>query len=406
MSSWIPVLLSCAVACAAAPPARAAEPLRWVEVTRRLDGSPRVAEARARARAAAAGVEAAAQVPNPQLEVTGGEGRSQDGLQRRGEWSLSLTVPLDWLGTQGPRVDAARAAAVAAEQDAAGARREAMLQLRRLFVTTAYEQDLAASMTASLAQTEELARLVRRRVESGEGRPTEVPRVEVEVERARSALEQARARAAGLRERLSLWLGEPVDRVEAEASSERDLPPLGEVQARAREDNPLVLAARARVASARSEVQVERNQRIPAVSVGGYVLDELDRQAVGGSVGIQAPIWNWNGGRIEQAESNHLAESSRLEAARIEAVGAATEAWWMCQHGQAAARRYREAIHPRAEQAARTLERSFQLGEASLLDVLDARRVLLEARREGLAAWVERENDCATLHYLFTGDFR
>jgi cobalt-zinc-cadmium efflux system outer membrane protein len=78
----------------------------------------------------------------------------------------------------------------------------------------------------------------------------------------------------------------------------------------------------------------------------------------------------------------------------------------MCKQGQAATRRYRDAILPRAEQTARTLERSFQLGEASLLDVLDARRVLLEARREGLTAWVERENDCATLHYLFAGDFR
>ena len=88
--------------------ATAAEPVRWTDVVQRLEENPRFAEARARAQAAAAGVKATSQVPNPQFEVTGGEGRSQDGLQRRGEWSVSLTMPLDWVGTQAPRVDAAR----------------------------------------------------------------------------------------------------------------------------------------------------------------------------------------------------------------------------------------------------------------------------------------------------------
>ena len=406
MWSRIRFLLAWAFVCSVASVATAAEPVRWTDVVQRLEENPRFAEARARAQAAAAGVKATSQVPNPQFEVTGGEGRSQDGLQRRGEWSVSLTMPLDWVGTQSPRVDAARSAAVAAEEEAAAVRREALLQLRRLFVTTAYEQDVVASMVTQLAQTEELARLVRRRVESGEGRPAELPRVEVEVERTRSALEQAQARTEGLREQLSLWMGRPVVRVDAEGSIEPELPPLGEVQARAREDNPLVLAARARVASAQAGLQAEKNQRIPTVSVGGYVLSELDRKAAGGAIGITAPIWNWNGGKIEQAESSQLAEENRLAVARIEAAGAATQAWWMCRQGQAATRRYRDAILPRAERTASTLERSFQLGEASLLDVLDARRVLLEARREALATWLERETDCATLHYLFAGDFR
>ena len=292
MSSRIRILSSFVVVFSFASTASAAEPVRWADVVQQMEQNPRFTEARARAQAAAAGVKAASQVPNPQFEVTGGEGRSQDGLQRRGEWSVSLAVPLDWLGTQGPRVDGARSAAVAAEAEAAAVRREALLQLRRLFVTTAYEQDVASSMATQLAQTEELARLVRRRVESGEGRPTELPRVEVEVERTRGALEQAQARKEGLREQLSLWMRRPVIRVDAEPSSETELPPLGDVQARAREDNPLVLAARARIASAQAALQVEKNQRIPAVSVGGYALSELDRKAAGGAIGISAPYFD------------------------------------------------------------------------------------------------------------------
>ena len=131
MRSRIRFLSSWAVVCAAASSAAAAETLRWADVVQRIEENPRVAEARARAQAASAGVKAAAQVPNPQFEITGGEGTSQDGLHRRGEWSVSLAVPLDWVGTQAPRVDGAGSAAVAAEAEASAIRREALLQLRR-----------------------------------------------------------------------------------------------------------------------------------------------------------------------------------------------------------------------------------------------------------------------------------
>ena len=400
---WFPVW---ALASAGAPTMAAAETLRWADVVARLDENPRLAEARSRARAAAAAARAVSQVPNPKLEVTGGEGQSQDGSQRRTEWALSLTVPLEWLATRSPRVDAARAGATAAEEEAESIRRDVLLQLRRLFVTVAYDQDLVASLESSLGQTEELARLIRRRVEKGEGRPTELPRVEIEVERARGALEQARARGQTHREQLSSWLGRPVGRVDAEPESDAELPPLAGVQALASERNPLVLGARARLASADAEVRAEKNQRIPALSVSGYALSELDRKAVGGRLGIDLPVWNWNTGKIEQAEWSRSAEESRLAVTQIEIAGAVSSAWHLCRQGVASTRRFREVIVPRAEQTARTLERSFQLGEASLLEVLDARRVLLDARRDALAAELEKQLECATVTYLHAGELR
>ena len=54
-------------------------------------------------------------------------------------------------------------------------------------------------------------------------------------------------------------------------------------------------------------------------------------------------------------------------------------------------------MQPRAAEAARTTERSYQLGESTLLEVIDARRTFLEARTECIAALVQAQADCRRL---------
>ncbi len=55
---------------------------------------------------------------------------------------------------------------------------------------------------------------------------------------------------------------------------------------------------------------------------------------------------------------------------------------------------------PRAEASARTLGRAYELGEAGLLDVLDARRVLLDTRREHLDLLLDMQTACGDLAAL------
>ena len=406
MKTRLAVAALCATVVGAAPAQDGPPPLRWPEVVERLDEHPRLQEARWRSAAARAGADAIGQVPNPRLEVTAGEGRNADGTARKAEWAVALTVPLEWLATRGPRVDGALAAARAAEEEAGLDRQEALLRLRRLFVEVAHDERLVESLAASSRQAEELARLVRRRVESGEARPPELPRVEVEAERARLALSLAEARQFARRDQLAAWLGRPVRGVLLDLASAPEPPALAEVKDRLAAGQPGVRAARARLAAAAGELRAERDQRIPAVNVGGYALAEVDRRAVGGALGIEAPIWNWNSGRIAQAEANQAAEASRLEVARIEVAATLVEAWALCRQMRGAAARLREEVVPRAALAAGKMERSFQLGESSLLEVLDARRSLLEVQREALGAELGQQLECGTLTILAGGDLR
>ncbi|HQR30747.1 MAG TPA: TolC family protein, partial [Anaeromyxobacteraceae bacterium] len=231
----------------------AVAPLRWREVVEGLDRNPRFREAALRAEAARNAVDAAGQVPNPKIEATAGEGRTSDGSLRKTEWSLGVTVPLEWLGTRSPRVDAARATALEAAAEADLARQEALIRLRRLFVLVAHDERLVESLRASSRQADDLARLVRLRVERGEARPPELPRVEVEAERARIALSQAEGRALVHRDQLALWLGRPVDRVDVDLSRAPQPPPLAVLRDQAAASQPRLRAARDRVAAAGAE---------------------------------------------------------------------------------------------------------------------------------------------------------
>jgi cobalt-zinc-cadmium efflux system outer membrane protein len=356
-------------------------PLQWQEVVSGLDSNPRFREAALRASAARAGVDAVGQIPNPRLEVTAGEGRTADGSLRKTEWALGITVPLEWLGTRDARTDSARAAASEAEEEGALVRQELLLRLRRLFVLVAHDDRLVDSLSASSRQADDLARLVRLRVERGEARPPELPRVEVEA-------------------------GRPVDQVAIDLAQVPDPPTLADVRERVALDQPRVRAARDRIASAAAEVRAERSQRIPAMSLSGYALSEVDRSAVGGGLGVEFPVWNWNSGKIAQAEAIQAAEESRLLVATYDARAFLVESWAMCTQGRLASRRLREEVVPRAEVAASKMERSYQLGESPLFETLDSRRSLLEVRRELLAAELDQQLECGTLTILAGGDLR
>jgi cobalt-zinc-cadmium efflux system outer membrane protein len=195
-----------------------------------------------------------------------------------------------------------------------------------------------------------------------------------------------------------------VERVAIDMARAPEPPALSDVQERVASDQPRVRAARDRVAAASAEVRAERNERIPAVSLSGYALSEVDRNAVGGGLGVEFPVWNWNSGRIAQSEASQAAEEARLLVATREARAALVESWAMCTQGRLASTRLREEVVPRAETAAAKMERSYQLGESPLLETLDARRALLEVRRELLSAELEQQLECSTLAILTGGE--
>lgn len=398
-------LLFALVATRDAPAETPVRKVRWPEVAALVERDPRLGDASQRVAAAAAEVRAAGQLPNPTLEASAARGAARAGDESRAEWGLALAVPLDWLGRRGARVDAAAASLDVARQDRLAVRLAALEQLRLLFWTAAYDRLREESLSETFEQEARLGELVRLRVAGGEARPIETVRIEVELEKLRNELEAAETLAATRRRQLGIWLGAGELDADADLATDDDLPALAGYLDRVRAGHPQLAAARARVREAGTRVSVERSQRLPSLGLRAFAASELDRYSAGGGVSVELPLWNRNAGGIARAEAETGAAGARVEAATRELLAEAVDAHGQCDRARRTAARFRDAILPRTERTVDTLERSFQVGESSLLDVVDARRVLADARRDQLAALLDARLSCSRM-LAFTGELR
>ncbi|MBI5506191.1 MAG: TolC family protein [Deltaproteobacteria bacterium] len=377
--------------------------MTWPDIVATVDRHPRLAAGRFQVEAARAGVDAAGAIANPTLEATGGEGFARVGDDSRGEWGLALSIPLGWIAQRSSKLSAAAADVEAAVAESESLRRDVLLQLRTLFWNLVYEQARVDSLETLEEQTAQLVSSVTKRVEKGESRPVEATRAAIELEKVAGELEGARTSLLGRQAQLSLWLGgcagtTPVaagDLTSLPATLDRDTALAG-----ARTTNPALTAAQARTRALVSEVDTERLARVPSFAITGFTTSELDRQSYGVGVAVDVPLGNWNSGRIAQAEARLAQGRKQAEATALEVESSVIEAQAACRAAVVAARRMTDKTVPLSEFAASTMEKTYRLGEASLLEVIDARRTLLESRRLYLGALVQAHIDCSRLDAL------
>ncbi|MEP0841205.1 MAG: TolC family protein [Phycisphaerae bacterium] len=377
--------------------------LTWPDVVRLVDQHPRLSAGKFQVDAARGGVDAAGAVPNPTLEGNVGQGVARTGGASRVEWGLAVTIPLGWIAQRGSRISAAEAEVDVALAETKALRRDVLLQLRTLFWNLAYEQARVASLEALEAQTLALVETVRKRVEKGEVRPVEATRVEIELEKVTSELEAARVSLKARRAELALWLGVPAGQTLVLTADLDSLPVALDRDAalsKARIAHPSLAVARARTRFFEAELDTEKLARVPAFGLTGFTSYELDRRAYGVGLTVDLPLWNWNSGRIAQAEARLAASRKHAEATGLELQASVVDAQAACQASVATATRFRNNVVPRSETAASTMEKTYQLGEASLLEVIDARRTLLDSRRLYLSALAQAQIDCSRLGAL------
>jgi cobalt-zinc-cadmium efflux system outer membrane protein len=337
------------------------------------------------------------------LEATAGQGRARIGAGSRFEWSLALNLPLGWVAQRGSKVAAAKAEIDVAVAESKALRRDVLLQLRTLFWNLANEQARQASLEALEAQTSALAQMVNKRVEKGEIRPIDATRVEIELQKVASELEGARTSVAARQAELALWVGAPQGKPIVAVADQSALPAvtdLREAFAKVRTTHPALAAMRARTQSLAAEVDTQKMVRIPNTSVMAFTGYEYDRRTYGVGLAVDVPIWNWNSGRIAEAEAKLAAGRKQAEATALELDQTVIGVQVACHASVAAATRLRNNVVPRSETAASTMERTYQLGEASLLEVIDARRTLLDSRRQYLGALAQAQIDCSRLGAL------
>lgn len=354
-----------------------------------LARNPELAEALHLARAARAEARQAGLWPNPRLQagiesVTPGGSKTDpsDPEQRQDVFGLTQSLPI-W----GTRDRARRAAEREAERRQAefeALRLELRSRVRAAFQTALYRQRAVEWHTQLGKAFDDLAVIVAERFRQGDVAEVETIRVEADAERFRIEIDAARAALDEARTALAKEMGipgAPIGECVGELPEE-----LGEIALegvlRGLDRHPRATARAGRIAAAEAAVDLARARgwAEPEIGIAFRRYDLTGQDTYDFMFGIPIPIFDRNQGAIEAAEETLRRERAAAAAERNEAEAEARA--WLSRYESARRRAmaFRERILPRMREAHAIEEARYREGDASLLEVLDARRSYAESR--------------------------
>lgn len=392
-------------AAAQGPPPAGTTTTAEVLVRRALAANRELAAARLDVTRVRARLRQSTLLPNPVLEVeqTGGAlGISEGEVERRAE----ISVPIEYGGKRGRRIDVAEAELRAAEAVVADRERRLAAEVRRLYAEAiAANRELA--FTNELTQIDaELGNIVQVRVREGDAPPLEASLLRVEVDRllSRRAMFEGRRRAAELQ--LATVVGMPAGERLVLDDSYGDgvaAPPIDEAITLALQRRPDLRAAELNVAAAEAGLRLANAQALPEVNVfGGYArarssfddtpvgpLTDYD-QLFNAGVGISLPIFNRNQGAKAEAAAA-IEQANRLRELTEQQIRAEVEsALARYRAAESAIEVFRQGVIERSAQNVRTMRAAYEAGAFTISEYLAERRRFVDAQREMTEALTER----------------
>jgi cobalt-zinc-cadmium efflux system outer membrane protein len=358
-----------------------------------LTSAPRLAEARADIARAQGLARQAAVRPNPtvdlQVENFSGSGPYRGTSLSESTASLQQAVELG--GKRASRISAGQAEVEAAQArnrnaqvgyafDLALAYAEAEASDRRLVL---------ASEILTLAQED--ARIASALVDAG--REAELRRLQARaaVEAARAGVDEAKAAQATAFGNLTALSGSALPLTSVEVSlldSGAALSP--GLDPKAATEAAYVAAVTEREAAAR-RLRVEQRRAIPdvTVSLGLRRFEEAEATALVAGVSVPLPLFDRNRGNIDAARADIAAAEARRNAARLEAEAAVRVSATRIAAAQTRLTAAEEGERA-AEEAYRLARIGYEAGKLPLVELVNARRALADARAQSIAAAVER----------------
>ena len=386
------------------------EPLdvdHYVEIV--LRSNPSVAQASGLQAAAEAESKSARLFPDPVFEYTRGNGRPTEGTGSRGTetgYAISQTIP--WPGTFSAGIRAGDQAANVLRAGADAVRWELEVDARQAFARLEAARSLLDIARVAENDARSLRDLVTRRAELGESRESD--RIKASVE----WLRQERNLAVADRE---AELAEAIARALAVGPLPRPLaikptphPPLPSLDrdalvTLATERNPRARAGQAEAERQDALLSAARRARMPDLGLSAFQANEIDREAEGLMVGIKLPLWNANRGEIARTQA--AVQVSAAEAQRIR-IAVVTEMDARLKELRVAGEQTRlldGELLPAATQSVGLARFSYEEGETSLLDLLDAQRTYRDTQREAIEAHLTLSVALAEVQRLVGPDF-
>lgn len=328
--------------------------------------------------AAKGSASSASAYPNLEVGFEVGRGRSLDGSDSGGEYSVSIGQPLEWPQKREFRRRAAKAALEATMHDTGAYNLELLFEVKQAFyqfILNKKEEEIAGK---NLETVNELLRISDLRVRAGETPEFELVKARVETLKAEKESARAKIRVdiarAGLNSLLGNALPEGFD-VEGEFPSPEKRYDRGEIATAVLERHPLILRQSKEVEAKMYALEMERQSVIPDVTVNGFYGREIDKESY--AVGFSAPIpfWYQKKGEIATASAEKAKAEAELSKVRIELSLAVEQSFKNYRIALGQIDVFDKGLLKQAEEALRIAELSYRQGESGILDYLDAQRV-------------------------------
>lgn len=304
------------------------------------------------------------------------------------EVTLSVGQILELGGKRGARIGAARADEQIISSEVGVGRLDLVAE-----VATRYLEALASDRMLVLAQeevqaAEEASAAADRRVRAGASHPVERRRADVELANAKLDQTTIEVEAALSRTRLSLLWGDPEPRFERLLGSLDSLPlsPGFDSLALRAEAAPGLARWRAVREARERRLELEKARRIPNLTAqaGLRSFAESGDRALVGALSLPLPLFDRNRGAIEEAAAT-LEQAPNEEAqARLEIRRALAEGRAILVTAHDKLESLRRDVLPEAERAFEEMRLGFERGRFTYLDLLEARRTWIRARRDEL----------------------
>jgi len=342
--------------------------------------------------------------PNPFLAVAGGSGRPRDGGESRSEASFALLQPILLPGVRKWRARVAELGVRGAEVEQVVAESLVDATVASLAYTVLRDRRRTEIARESAGIAGRLHELLARRVELGESPPLEAVKARTEWFARRRNVLDAESALAAARSALNLFCGgrlglryDVLDTLEQVGAVELPV----NLEERLRRTNPVLLRAGVAVYEAEARIENQRKETMPRIDVFAGHDTELDRTATNLGVGLTIPLWNRNRGAVRAAIADRRRVASEANSLMLDLESDLVRATTEYARALAAIRLHREGWTAAAMQSLATF--SFDNGEASLLDVLDAQRGYLEVSVAEADSWAELNLARAEIERLIGG---
>jgi cobalt-zinc-cadmium efflux system outer membrane protein len=348
----------------------------------RLSGeSPRVQAVRAAVEVARADVLATARWPNPRLTF------NREAVAGVTENMVMVAQLLPVAGRRRFEMNAASARVDAASSRADDTIRRLRADLRLAFTDLWVSQARERELARSRDELSELADVLGRREAAGEAAGFDWLRaqrevIDVEADRAAAATDRAQARGI----LASFFPAAPaVDLIDAvrPGPSPAMLPSVDELMARAETTRGELTALQRELDAASFLEQAAGRRRVPEPEiVGGTKSSNAGTGDIGSIISVHVTVPLFDRGGPERAAAQARAAQVRAEADALRLSVRTQIAAWRAAviERRAIADRYRAASAEVAEQVGRIAQVSYEAGEGSILELLDAYRTTSTAR--------------------------